>query len=140
MAGGMHSGHCLCGASRLTARVVKDVSDVCHCTMCRRSAGGPYLGVEVEELTFADDAPITVYRSSEWAERISCARCGGGLAWRMVDGSMANVPLAVFDPELDLPLGVEIFVDEKPNAYSFAGDRRRMTGAEVAAAFAGGEH
>ena len=31
----------------------------------------------------------------------------------------------------------EIFIDEKPPYYSFAGERTRMTGAEVVAAFGG---
>ncbi len=57
----------------------------------------------------------------------------------MIDGSFANVPLAVFDPPLDLPLTVEIFIDEKPSGYAFAGSTQKMTGAEVMAAFAGRE-
>ncbi len=129
-------GRCLCGESRLQARVLKDEADACHCGMCRRWAGGAYVGVEVAELEFEPGAPLLVYRSSEWAERVSCARCGGGLAWRMADGSFANVPLAVFDPPLDLPLAVEIFIDEKPSGYAFAGSTHKMTGADVAAAFA----
>lgn len=133
------TGHCLCGAARLTARVLNDHADACHCGMCRRWAGGAYVGAEVADLAFEPDAPLIVYRSSDWAERISCARCGGGLAWRMVDGSLANVPLAVFEPQLDLPLTVEIFIDEKPAGYAFAGDTHKMTGADVVAAFAGKE-
>ncbi len=97
------------------------------------------MGVEVTDLRFEPDAPLIVYRSSDWAERISCALCGGGLAYRMVDGSFTHVPLGVFDPPLDLPLASEIFIDQKPAGYAFAGETRKMTGAEVAAAFAGKE-
>lgn len=135
MTGEVHSGHCLCGAARFTARVTKDHADVCHCVMCRRWGAGPFIGVEVSDLAFADDAPLIRYRSSDWAERVSCSVCGGALAWRMQDGSMEAVPAGVFDPPLDLPIATEIFVDEKPAGYSFAGDTHKMTGAEVAAAF-----
>ena len=133
------SGRCLCGATRFTARPLKDHADACHCGMCRRWAGGPYVGVEVTDLSFADGAPLLVYRSSEWAERVSCGTCGGGLAWRMAAGSMANVPLSVFEPPLGLPLTHEIYIDEKPSGYAFAGNTHKMTGAEVEAAFAGKE-
>jgi hypothetical protein len=137
MAGDLKNGHCLCGASRFTARVSADHADACHCNMCRRWAGGPFIGVAVTDLVFDPDAPLIVYRSSDWAERISCANCGGGLAWRMQDGSFSNVPTAVLDPPLDLPLTVEIYVDEKPEGYAFANVSKQMTGAEVLAAFQG---
>jgi hypothetical protein len=107
--------------------------------MCRRWAGGPFIGVEVADLTFAPDARLIRYRSSDWAERISCAVCGGGLAWRMQDATFANVPTAVFDPPLDLPLALEIFTDEKPAGYAFANVPRQMTGAEVVKAFQGSQ-
>lgn len=137
MAGDLKTGRCLCGAVVFTARVVKDHADACHCAICRRWAGGPFIGVEVTELSFDEASPLTTYRSSEWAERISCTRCGGGLAWRMQDGSFANVPLSVFEPPLDLPLELEIYIDEKPRGYAFANVPRQMTGAEVVAAFQG---
>jgi hypothetical protein len=139
VAGELKHGRCLCGASRFTARVLKSHADACHCNMCRRWAGGPFIGVEVSELNFDKDAPLIVYRSSDWAERISCSACGGGVAWRMQDGSFANVPTAVFDPPLDLPLHLEIYVDEKPSGYAFANVPQRMTGAEVLQAFQAGK-
>jgi hypothetical protein len=107
--------------------------------MCRRWAGGPFIGVEVSDLTFDNDEQLIVYRSSDWAERISCRACGGGLAWRMQDGSFANVPTAVFDPPLDLPLGLEIYIDEKPAGYAFANVPQQMTGSEVIEAFQGNQ-
>ncbi|MCA3564316.1 MAG: GFA family protein [Methylocystis sp.] len=137
MSSDIKNGRCLCGAARFTARVVKDHAAACHCNMCRRWAGGPFIGVEVSDLTFDKDAQLTVYRSSDWAERISCAACGGGLAWRMQDGSFSTVPTAVFDPPLELPLELEIYIDEKPEGYAFANVPRQMTGSQVMSAFQG---
>lgn len=137
MTGQTRQGHCLCGAARFSARVTKDHADACHCGMCRRWAGGPFIGVEVTDLAFDQQAPRLVYRSSEWAERISCASCGGSLAWRMRDGSFASVPTGVFDPPLDLPVQVEIYIDEKPAGYAFAGVQRQLTCADVVAGFQG---
>jgi len=46
---------------------------------------------------------------------------------------------AVLVGALDLPQGLEIteeiFIDEKPDYYDLAGDRPRLTGAEVLAKF-----
>ncbi len=137
MSDDVKKGRCLCGAAHFTARVMKSHADACHCNMCRRWAGGPFIGVEVADLTFEKDAQLIVYRSSDWAERISCAACGGGLAWQMQDGSFSNVPTAAFDPPLDLPLDLEIYIDEKPVGYAFANVPRQMTGTEVIEAFAG---
>jgi hypothetical protein len=91
----------------------------------------------VEDLTFSGEAP-RVYRSSAWGERVFCATCGTSLAWRMQDGASAAVAEAAFEPRLDLPLHMEIFIDEKPSGYEFAGERKRLTAAETIALFTGG--
>ena len=130
------SGGCLCGAVRFTARVPKTEADACHCSMCRRSSGGIAMQVEAAELSFEDEGNVGVYRSSDWAERLFCPSCGSNLVWRMQDGSFTTVSAYAFDPPFDPPLRIEIFVDEKPEGYAFAGDTSKLTGAEVAALFA----
>jgi len=133
-AGEILSGHCLCGAVTFTAGVKEPHADVCHCTMCQRWNGGIPVSVMVRELSFSGNA-LGVYRSSDWGERVFCTTCGTSLAWRMQDGSEAAVAEAAFDPPLDLPLAMEIFIEDKPAGYDFAGDRKRLTGAEVVEMF-----
>ena len=40
-----------------------------------------------------------------------------------------------FDDASTFEMVGEVFIDEKPTSYEFAGDRPRMTGAEVIAKF-----
>ena len=138
------SGRCVCGACVFVADlpVQKDgrvKADVCHCGMCRRWAGAPLMAVEPASAPrFEGSAPVSVYASSDWAERGFCKTCGTGLFWRMRDGSHLSMPAGLFDDQSVFDLKVEIFIDHKPAFYDFAGERPRMTEAEVVAAFTGG--
>lgn len=131
-----YQGRCLCGAVRFSVAVSKLEIDACHCSICRRWGGGPALSVLPDgPPQFEDATALGVYRSSEWAERVFCKSCGTSILWRSVDGAFHAVPAALLgDPE-DLPFAAEIFIDDKPAYYDFAGERTRMTGAEVMAAF-----
>ena len=134
-----YRGQCLCGAVRFTVAVTKKEIDACHCGMCRRWGGGPALSVTADgPPRFEDDSALGVYRSSDWAERVFCKTCGSSILWRTVDGAFQSIPAAILGEPEDLPFSMEIFVDEKPAYYSFDGDREKMTGAEVFAAFAEG--
>jgi hypothetical protein len=132
-----YQGQCLCGAARFSVEVSKEEVDACHCGMCRRWGGGPLLTVMADAPpSFADESALGVYASSDWAERVFCKTCGSSLLWRSADGKMLAVPVALLGDPQGLPFAVEIFVDDKPPYYDFAGERPRMTGAEVVAMFA----
>lgn len=140
----VHKGRCLCGAARFEATPKRDDRgainvDACHCRMCRRHVGGPLMAVTVDDLQFADEDAVLVYQSSEWAERGFCKICSSSLFWRLRDGGLVSVHAGEFDDLGDARFSSEIFVDELPGYYAFAGERKTMTGAEVAAAFAMGE-
>jgi hypothetical protein len=122
------SGGCLCGAVQFTA--VQQNSDVgaCHCGMCRRWTAGPFLEVE-------DAENLGVYRSSEWAERCFCKKCGTPLFYRLISKNSHFVSAETFDDRAGYALTSQIFIDEKPSYYEFANKTHNMTGAEVFAAF-----
>ncbi|WMS42345.1 GFA family protein [Acuticoccus sp. MNP-M23] len=132
------TGRCQCGAVTFTTTLKKDDIGACHCSMCRRISAGPFIAVDAASLDFADGAPVTVYDSSEWATRSFCARCGTTLAWRSRDGAMIELNVFTLDEPPAVPLSTEIFIDQKPDTYAFAGDTHKMTGAEVMA-LAGGQ-
>lgn len=131
------SGGCACGAVRFTAAVKGEHMDACHCGTCRRWSAGPFMGLEVAQLAFADPSAVGVWASSPFAERLFCPACGSSIGYRMKDGSFTTVSAFVFDEPVEPALGVEVFIDAKPPTYAFAGDTRKMTGAELAALFAG---
>lgn len=79
-----HTGRCLCSTVRYAARGVPQGVSHCHCDMCKRASGGPFLTFaryKSDQVTFTHGAP-SWYRSSEHAERGFCGSCGGALAYR----------------------------------------------------------
>lgn len=131
------SGGCLCGAVRFAAVPEKLEMDVCHCGMCRKWSGGTFMAVPCTGVTVVDDTALSVYRSSDWGERVFCKTCGSSLFWRLRggDGHVA-VSMQSFDDLSSFTFTEEIFIDEKPALYAFAGERTRKTGAQVVAEFA----
>ena len=132
----VQTGSCLCGACTLTAKPAPEAG-TCHCSMCRKFSGGMFIGVQCgDTLRFDDGAPVKVYKSSDWGERLFCGACGSTIAWRSADGKMSAVSVMLFDDPGQFPVVSEIFHDEKPASYALAGETHKMTGAEVLAMFA----
>jgi hypothetical protein len=126
------SGGCLCGAVRFTATPLKTAMHACHCAVCRRWAGGPFMGVHcADDMDIQNTAELGVYVSSEWAERAFCRRCGSSLVWRLQNGGHVVVSAQAFDDPAAFVLAEEIFIDQKPPNYALAGDAPRLTGEEV---------
>lgn len=133
------SGHCLCGVVSYTLAEPPKGYGACHCAMCRRWTGGIELGIQVpaDGITWSGDENIATFASSEWAERGWCKTCGANLFWRLtMPGPMQGL-LAICAGTLDsldgLELTQEVYIDHKPAGHAFAGDRHRMTEADVMA-------
>lgn len=128
---------CLCGAVRFTVTPQKTEMGVCHCEMCRRWSGGVFMAVECRDLVVENGGSLSVFASSEWAERGFCRVCGSSLFWRMRDGHGGHLAVAFqsFEDQGSFAFTKEIFIEEKPPQYDFAGERARKTGAEIMAAF-----
>ncbi len=138
------SGQCQCGAVKFKAapKIEPDGMhvDACHCSMCQRRIGGPLMAVNLTAApVIEDDSQLGVYASSDWAERLFCKNCGSNLFYRLRDGSHHSVHAGALDDLSDANFTMEIFIDEKPDYYAFDGDRKKLTGQEVMAMFAGGQ-
>lgn len=128
------SGGCLCGAVTFAADVASRSVDACHCAMCRRWVGGPFLGLaHVGPVRFAGTEHIGVHKSSEWAERGFCRRCGTSLYWRLSGTQEYSFCAGTLDDQSALELTTEIFIDEKPAYYAFENETRKLTGEEAMA-------
>ncbi len=131
------TGGCLCGAVRVTATFAPADVHACHCDMCRRWGGGPGFAVELTAPpVWEGEGEIALYRSSDWAERAFCRRCGTGLFSRLVETGTTHLNTGVLDDQAGLGLSGQIFIDEKPAYYALANATPVMTGAEVFALFA----
>ena len=134
------SGGCLCGAVRFTAAPGSHKLGACHCSMCRRWSAGPFLALEVGSTLKVEDAThLGAYRSSDWAERCFCNKCGTVLFYRLVGKNYDVVSAEAFDDRGGFTFTSQIFVDEKPSYYDFANKTKMQTGAEVFAEFAAAE-
>lgn len=121
------TGRCLCGAVKFTATEVDPHFHVCHCGMCRRHTGAPTMSVAVGGVTFEGEDNILRFKSSDFAERASCKKCGSYLFYRLVGPDQYIMSTGSFDDQSPFVMGGEIYVDNKPGSYAFAGDHTRET-------------
>lgn len=132
-------GACLCGAVTLTVEAFDGKLAACHCGMCRKWGGGPLLAVDCGKGIGIDGRDlVSAFDSSEWAQRGFCSRCGTHLFYRLKDSDRYVVPIGLFDDDPGVSLASQIFIDEKPEYYTFADETTFMTGAEVFARYAPG--
>ena len=109
------TGGCLCGAVRYESSQLPDRSACCHCRICQKSLGAPFVHV----VFFSSDAfqytsgEPTFYKSSDILDRGFCAECGTPLIHRYSPeipnwGGWIGVTGATLDDPNEFP----------PNAHS----------------------
>ncbi len=135
-----HSGGCLCGAVRFEATLKSSEIGACHCGMCRKWTGGPYMSAAAAQVQWGDTTALRTFSSSQWAERGFCSTCGSSLFYRITAPGPAQgltmLAVGALDDPNGLALTHEVFTDKRPDAYSFAGELSGMTEAEVFAKYA----
>lgn len=132
------SGHCLCKSVKFSFKLKNKHFDACHCLMCRNWGGGPALTVGSEgNVVLEGEENISLYDSSQWAERGFCKICGSHLFYRLKDKSLnfCNFNLGTLENHQDFEFTAQIYVDAKPDNYAFANETKMMTEKEVLAAF-----
>jgi hypothetical protein len=130
-------GSCLCNAVQVTAINMSHKVGACHCNMCQQWTGGPILMVDCgSDVSFTGEEQITVFDSSEWAERGFCKKCGSHLFYRLKKNNQYFLPVGLFQKSGAFVLDHQIFIDEKPEYYCFSNETQNMTGAEVFAMYA----
>jgi hypothetical protein len=93
------TGGCQCGAVRYRREAAPTGANICHCRMCQKASGGPFMafaGVRLDKLVWTRDAP-KVFASSALAERGFCPDCGTPLTYRLVDRDRISVTIGSLD-------------------------------------------
>ncbi len=130
-------GSCLCGAVKILVKGISCEVGACHCGMCQKWTGGPLLAVDCGTgVSFEGQENISIYNSSEWAERAFCKKCGSHLYYRLKEPNQHIMPVGLFDTEMPLVFDHQIFIESKPSYYHFGNKTREMTGEEVFALYA----
>lgn len=129
------AGQCLCGAVTVKTENFDPNVGVCHCSMCRKWTGGPFMATDCgKDVRFTGVENIIRYDSSSWAERGFCNKCGTHLFYYLKPQSQYFMAVGLFDNVPDITFDHQVFIDEKPAYYCFAEETRNMTGAEIFAA------
>lgn len=137
---GPATGSCLCGSVHFSATTMGKKVGACHCAMCRKWGGSAFMEVDCgTDVEFNGGDSISVFDSSEWADRGFCKQCGSHLFYRLKHTQQYMIPVGLFDDDSGLVFDHQVFIDEKPSFYSYANTTSDMTGAEVFAKYAPAE-
>ena len=80
------TGRCLCGAVTITVAGGDDPRvGACHCRMCQRWSGGLFLCFQADASAITVSGDVARYRSSAFAARAFCPRCGSHLWFNEVE-------------------------------------------------------
>ena len=99
------TGGCQCGAVRYRLDAEPAGSNVCHCRMCQKAGGAPFMafaGVKLAELVWTRGAP-KIFASSDFAERGFCSDCGTPLTYRATEHDRIAVTIGSLDHGGDVP-------------------------------------
>jgi hypothetical protein len=125
-------GACLCGAVRFKTNSSEHGFGACHCTMCRKWSGGPFMEVECgSQVEFEGKEFISVYAASSIAERGFCKRCGTHLFMRAIKDNAYGIPPGLFDDDAEMVFERQVFIDKKPSYYGFGDDTRDIDSAYI---------
>lgn len=133
-------GQCMCGAVQVAATTSRPDLRVCHCEMCRRQNSFAFVSIQVDQDSIKMDGPVTVFKSSDWAQRAFCKTCGSTIWYGMQSDTHRNLSAGLFGKTDDV-LVQEYFVDECILGAGFDGAHQKLTRDETFALFApsGGE-
>lgn len=112
----LFEGGCLCGhiRYRATSKPIRGV--LCHCQMCRKHSGAPALAFvhfPLQSFTWETDEP-TRYRSSEFAERGFCPRCGSTITMHEeVLKDRVQICVGSLDQATDIVIDDQVWVQER---------------------------
>jgi hypothetical protein len=93
------TGGCQCGAVRYRLMAEPAGANICHCRMCQKASGGPFMtfaGVRMSEFVVTRGV-VSSFASSDIAERGFCAQCGTPLTYQRLGSDRVSVTLGSLD-------------------------------------------
>ncbi|MDZ7685306.1 MAG: GFA family protein [Gammaproteobacteria bacterium] len=112
----MITGGCFCGSVRYEFAEGDHLSVNCHCTMCRRLHGAPFvtwLVVPFEQFRYTQGEPVA-YASSDDGTRFRCGDCGAPLACvNNTHPEIIDIAVGSLDDPERFPPTREIFADTR---------------------------
>ena len=93
------TGGCQCGAVRYRLTAAPSGSNICHCRMCQKAGGAPFMAFAgaPEKDFVVTRGEIATFVSSDIAERGFCSACGTPLTYRGSRGARVSVTIGSLD-------------------------------------------
>jgi hypothetical protein len=99
------TGGCFCGAVRYETSGQPFNQSNCHCVMCRRSSGAPFMpwfSMARADLRYTHGA-LRYFRSSDFARRGFCADCGTQISFEQDGAAEIDLSICSLDDPQQLP-------------------------------------
>jgi hypothetical protein len=93
------TGGCQCGALRYQLLTPPEQGSVCHCRMCQRASGQPFMAfaeIRHSDLRWTRGRP-SIFASSNIAKRGFCSACGTPLSYRRIGSGHIGVTIGSLD-------------------------------------------
>jgi hypothetical protein len=73
---------------------------------------------DAANLSLLSEETLSWYRSSQFAERGFCRRCGGNLFWREIGSDQISIAAGTLDTPTRIRMQEHIFVADKSDYYT----------------------
>jgi hypothetical protein len=107
------TGGCLCAATRYEATGTPGLTLICHCRMCQRVSGGPFMGLlflPSEAVQVTKGAPL-LYPASPTSNRHFCGRCGSPLFFERHTREITGLTVGSLDEPYDFKPQMHLCVE-----------------------------
>jgi hypothetical protein len=124
------AGSCLCGRIKIQLSEISPEITICHCQMCQKFHGGPFLSLAActsEQITIDNQTLIQRYDSSEWAQRGFCRNCGSSLFYFLHETEEYFFATGLFSVLPEAVLVEELYTKDQPHFYHFAETTKRWS-------------
>ena len=121
-------GACLCGSVRFHFRgALRPTVSACHCRTCRKFSGGVFVSAAAwrKDLVLDRSRTLKWFRSSRWARRGFCSRCGSSLFWMPDHGPMMSIAAGALIEPTGLRLAAHGWTQYRADYWRFAGVARK---------------
>ena len=122
----MIKGSCACGRIQYQTEGQPLAVNACHCSICQRVSGGPYIGfVDFAASEFQWTRQPDLWQAGDVAERGYCKACGSTMSMRyFLNADRVSVTLGtVIESQPPLPsLQAHIFLKDKAPYFVLADD------------------
>ncbi len=110
---------CLCGGIKI--KIVGKLRHVinCHCSQCMKTHGNfaTYTNAPEENITFINKVSLKWYKSSNFAKRGFCSKCGASIFYKIKKNKTISISAGMFSNPTKLKTHSNIFTNEKLDYY-----------------------